>query len=415
MSALWELHDQVVPHAAGLVPAPRRYSVDLGLDRDGLRALALALAPLAIKEGARHRHAAPEVMQQVTRDMATVFGDNPRGMEALALALVKSTTRPAHSDLLRASLLAMGVAALEVLIAGVASQRFLLHPGALNATEKEFSLADLDGFDTLEEARELSIARRIDAMMHGGLDEWNRWFQKHADLDFEDAASDFEFVYESFQRRHVIVHNGGEVSRLYRARLEARGHETPAVGMELVVDEEYLRRAFEEFTVLGLSLGIHSWAKWKADDRSTPQKELNEYVNREAEAARWETVRKLAHLGQEIADSQALRSGFLLDELLARKRLGGPESIADDLAAWDTSALNDVFRLGAAALQDDLDAVFAALPALIESRHIQPAVVREWPVLAEAREDPRWASLPFDHETRSAADLDEDAAEASPN
>ncbi|HXE45131.1 MAG TPA: hypothetical protein VN635_08030 [Conexibacter sp.] len=404
--ALRELHDKLTPHVSRLSRPSHRFTVNLGLDDEGLRAFAAALEPVSVVEGVERERATPDVLTRVGDDLRAVFAENEAGLNAFVDVLDRSIAAPAHAEILRASLLAMVVAAFEALIAGVASQRYLLHPGALSATEPEFSLADLEGLATLDDARELLISKRIDILMRGGLDDWSRWFEKHADVDFAGASLDYVFVYEAFQRRNVVMHNGGLVSRLYKARLQARDQESPEPGSDLAVDAEYLEKAFTELTVLGLSVGVRAWLKWRPSDSLHVEQNLDDYVSAEGDEDRWESVRALANLGQAIASSEYRKNRFLLDELLARKLLDGIHTIADDLATWDTSALHDVFQLGAAALGDDLDSVFAILPVLIERKEVDEEMLREWSALDEARQDPRWEALPALPSASAAQDGD---------
>jgi len=68
---------------------------------------------------------------------------------------------PQRQHLLHASLLTMTVGTLETAIAGVGTQHYALHPEALPAEEKEFSLAELAEFDDLQDARVTAISRRV--------------------------------------------------------------------------------------------------------------------------------------------------------------------------------------------------------------------------------------------------------------
>jgi len=61
---------------------------------------------------------------------------------------------PSKLALLNGSLLTLVVSAFEVLVAGLASQHYRLHPDILDPDRKQFSLGDLKGFDTIRDAEE---------------------------------------------------------------------------------------------------------------------------------------------------------------------------------------------------------------------------------------------------------------------
>jgi hypothetical protein len=57
----------------------------------------------------------------------------------------------------------LAIATFESLLGTVYGQHFALHPGALDAREKEFSLGELQEFDDISDARDVLTGRRVEA------------------------------------------------------------------------------------------------------------------------------------------------------------------------------------------------------------------------------------------------------------
>ena len=66
------------------------------------------------------------------------------------------------------------------------------------------------------------ISRKITKLMYGEIESWNDWFAENGDAQFADLAMDFDAIQEAFQRRHIVLHNGGLASRQYVHKVRGR-------------------------------------------------------------------------------------------------------------------------------------------------------------------------------------------------
>jgi hypothetical protein len=180
--------------------------------------------------------------------------------------MTKASIGPDREVLLRGALLTVAIGALEVLVAAAATGFYRSKPSALG-DERKFSLKDLEALDSIDEARDEAIASRTENLVHGDLADWAQWFEKHPKILLENLALNYSTLFEVFQRRHIIVHNGGNVSRLYIKRMSQFGVDAPPLGRALPVDAAYLTRAFAEVEVLGNLIAIGTWAKaWPEEE-----------------------------------------------------------------------------------------------------------------------------------------------------
>jgi hypothetical protein len=184
----------------------------------------------------------------------------PEAINVLVRLAERRGARTPRLALLLRSLLTMIVGTFEVLVGDVVGMYLRLHPGALNANEREFSLEDLLAMSSIEDVREQAIARRTDEFQRRGLDGWCQWFQQHK-INCKKLALDWEDTREVFERRNIIVHNAGRVSQQYIDRVGARTAVDPKIGSEISLSKQYVAQALDQVMVLGLLVALCSWHK----------------------------------------------------------------------------------------------------------------------------------------------------------
>lgn len=317
-------------------------------------------------------------------------------MEAYGRALHRelreaAAARPQKRQLLFRSLLTSLIASVEVMIGNTVSAFYLANPEALGSDEKEFSLTDLRGLGSIDDAVEEAIARRTDAFMYQSTGDWRRWFARTTKTDFETIAIDWPTTNEVIERRHVIVHNGGRASKQYLNRTGLT--ESVRVGTELVVDDEYLSRAVDEVLVFGVLLAATTWAHVRPDAGRDPGREVQDLTEVLMSAKRWAAVEKLTDVAlARLAADDMQRHTFQFNCWLAQKELHGLQHVRSQLDTFDDSALVPVFRFVRLALLERYDEATAMVDTLIESGSIPLSALRDWPALESLRAHPPFAT-----------------------
>jgi hypothetical protein len=246
----------------------------------------------------------------------------------------------------------------------------------------------------LTDAEEESIAREVEEFLRQeGFKQWTEWYDRVTGLVCRGYALDFSELQEAFQRRHLIVHNAGLVSRQYLSYL-ADNAEGLKVGQRLPVDDDYLVRAFDQLDAFGTLLLVGAFSKWEPGREETAYLWLVEHCYGSMLAGRWPVVRKLASYGKLLEYPEAAsKFVFQVNEWLAFKRLGEFTTVREDVEAWDTSALGLSFRVAKSALLDELDQCFQLAIEAVRAGEIGETSLIEWPLLEEMREDPRFTAV----------------------
>jgi hypothetical protein len=316
-----------------------------------------------------------------------------RGDEFALASFLDSYTRamtgPSRVTIVHNSFLVMAVSAFEVLVSGLVARHFIAFPGALDPDKNEFSLDDVQGFKTQEDALDLLISRRVSALMYGGLDDWSKWFAGRGNINLPELAIDWEVVREIFQRRHIVTHSGGLVSSEYLAKVKLT--DPPALGSRLIVDEDYLQAAFDQLDALGTGLGVRAWGTWSPEQRNSSAAALLRRTYQTMLLGRWRVTEQLAEMS--IQCDEELRHSIRCNGWLSVAERAGYEAIKTSVAQWDVSALAGRFKLVRLVLMQDLDAALASVPGLLAAEELRKGELREWPILRTLREHPGYEAL----------------------
>lgn len=409
LDGLRDLHADVMPHVADLdekrlspealtvlrqLPAEKRERLRKAMRRILDRQTAAESEPVGPggNNGASAHEAEVEqgLDEDDERELVEIFEGHDNARLEFSVRLGRALRSPARTELLRSSLLTMAVAAFEVLCGRIVAAKFGRHPKSLGS-EPEFSLAQLEAFSDISEARELLIENRVDSFARRDFDSWADWFKKDANLglDFDSLCIDRAALSEIFQRRHVIVHNSGQASRRYLQYLELDN--PPKVGQSLPVSEEYLDAAIDQLDALGTLLAIGAWAKLYSEGSELAYAFMSERSQQLMYIGRWNPVKCICGIGIKLDGKTAKQrcEVFKVNHWLAIKRLDGLDRIKGEINEWDTSALDPVFPFVKSVLLDELDEAFDQLPSLFKGDSLNQASLEQWPILEEMRADPR--------------------------
>ncbi|MFJ4549536.1 hypothetical protein ACIP4X_09935 [Streptomyces sp. NPDC088817] len=323
----------------------------------------------------------------------------------LATDLHTMLRRPSRIDFLLESTVVSAVTSFEVLFSSLIASFLKVSPQALEAMsrekEREFSLRDLKGLSSIEEAVDLAISRRVDELMFGSVAEWRKFCIDKLNIKFEDLCSDWPAVQEIFQRRHVLVHAGGVASHRYVASVASAGRSVDVkVGKKLNTSEIYVHQTLDAIMSFGILLASSIGMKFAKEHESTILSSLHKLTYTRLLAKQDELVKHLCTAGEKIAvgyDDQLL---FKVNGWIALKRTD-PKAVALEMKQWDTSALEDRYKLAKMCLASQNDEALGLMKKMHSAESLSSEDVLEWPLFEELRNMPdyvEWSkniSLPF--------------------
>lgn len=307
-----------------------------------------------------------------------------------ATALRRSQSE--HGPILRRSALIMAVTQLDALVADLLRAFYGRFPEALDGEEHKLSFKDLCELGSLDIAREVVLARRIDAVLHSSSRDQLSFFSKRLKVDLSHLEPYLDILDETVQRRHIWVHNGGRVSKLYLSRVAPSLIQkfSAVEGEVLPVDSTYLRRAIDRVNLAGVVLGQQCWRKWAPEESAAANDALNENIFDTISDGRYTAAQYLGEYGRGVCKSpDSVRRNTVLNLAQAYKWAGKPDRALQVVVAEDWTSCSLRFQLAVAVIKDDFETAVRLLPLALKSGDVSTPLIETWPIFREFRKDAR--------------------------
>jgi hypothetical protein len=249
------------------------------------------------------------------------------------------------------------VSTFEVMFGSLARSIYRRNPTALARSDYSFTLEELERYESIDEAREELINRRVDGLLADGVDGWLKWLNSTIKLDLAPKIDCWPNVREIFARRNVIVHADGKIDRRYIEILKQASISTDGlhIGDSLDHSVAKLVESLECLIATAVILAFSVWTRLdKAADEAASKWELawQEYlVDREM----WTAVRSISLHLAALPCSRATQLQGKVNGWLAQKFIAGLDSISDEVSRWDVSGLDREFCLAQSLLLDKDD------------------------------------------------------------
>lgn len=284
------------------------------------------------------------------------------------------------------SLLITAVSDFEALVSRLISTLLEYRPDILRASERAYTFKELSEFDTMEEFRKHSIELAADEILRGGFDRWMRWFGIERKITIPEVTEDNIRLVEIFQRRHLLVHNGGIVNKFYLSKAPQAKH-APPLGVELRASERYLRNAVDELTIAGTKLSFALLQKVLKDTQhlKLSEEHLVSIAYDALKDESWRVAKEISDWHYDWSNSDVCRLSARVNGWLSTKMLDDLMSIQLEIENWDTSALAGNYRLARLALLNQNREAYELVATLLQSNEIGSHEWSEWPVLAGVR------------------------------
>lgn len=272
------------------------------------------------------------------------------------------------------------------------------HPNSAGIKKKTLTLEELKTFGSVTDAEKYLIDSKIENLLRSGFSDWIDTLKSDLKLglgyitDFEDE------LIEIYQRRNLLVHNGGVVNSIYLSNVSKKYSEQVSSDDELTVDENYLENAISKIHVIFSLIACELWKKSAPKDaeRGDFLVDMSYFYLKRSE---WE----IAHLPNIFLKNDAKLPTIpkTLAELncwLCLKRLEDPKNLISDIKDVDYSDKSTVLKLGLHALREDEDEFFRYLPKAIDNDDLKIEDLFDFPILKEMRDTKRFEKFISENE-----------------
>jgi hypothetical protein len=263
-------------------------------------------------------------------------------------------------------------------------------PEVLNGSDRSLSFADLVGFGSLDAARDHIIEKEVESVLRKSHSEQFEWLENKFRLKLRQDLTVWPTFIELTERRNLFVHTGGRVSAQY---LEiCRTHKADCSGVKrgsrLRVTPAYFRSAHAAVFEIGVKLAHVLWRKLLPEQRKMADENLVSISYDLLIAEEYDLAKAVLDFATEVLkqhSSEAIRLKLLVNRILAYKWSGDDERASRLLQAQDFSAVDDQFKLAAAALRGNTEDAIRMVRKIGALGDMTLEQYREWPLFRELR------------------------------
>ena len=302
--------------------------------------------------------------------------------------------------LYRSSLISL-VTTSEWFVSQMITSYHRLFPEMISGRDKVLSLDDVMTFGGIDEVREHLIACRVEDIMRGPFTDWLKFFKEKPKLSASYIDGEMDDLVEIFQRRNLLVHNGGIVNSIYMSRVSSKHRNGLVVGSEIKVDREYLDNATSALEACLILLCAELWKKLDSADLERAHVLMTvgyEHMMRE----RWNIAERCyAFVARDVAQEEASRLASMINQWQCKKWRG--EDIASEVKSYDFSAKERKYILASMVLLEDIEGSLALARELIGSGALTVEDLQEWPLFRDMRRIERWVDMVDEFAQKGAA------------
>lgn len=246
--------------------------------------------------------------------------------------------------------------------------------------------------------REELLEEQISALLRKGLSSWIGAFKSlkvRIPTSAQDGPNSVE-LHEVFNRRHVIIHNGGRVSSSYISRMsQVAGQCDAELGALLQVSPDYLTQAADVLIEVAFGLATNCAMTLIGKDREFIENRLVNLIYHLLVEKRPDACRRVC---TEYRDTRFKdpESGPVVrvNGWLAMRELGQHDQVRQEVDEWDVSDLPEAYKLAKLILQEDWGAATALARRLLANGGLSPQAWNTWPLAAPLRDRGVGAIMP---------------------
>lgn len=300
----------------------------------------------------------------------------------LVQAKAESNRDRGNSDDLRASLFAGLIADFELFMVSLLTHLYSDDPRTLSSKERTFTWSEVMAISDLADFREEMVEQAVVDVMRGSLADWMTALKRDHDVEVDVYTGTAQMA-EFFQRRHVIVHNGGKASRLYIKKCPKVAVE---LGEDLPVSLEYFRDAADALAVAALGLAVAAMLKVPSESPTWAEKRMADWTYELLLRRRYQAVDLyLSALPVKRLQDLQIAEICRVNHWIALKRLGRFGECRASVEGWQVDHLGDRFKLAKLALLDDVPEAARLCKQMRDRDELPLRHWIEWPILEEVR------------------------------
>jgi hypothetical protein len=326
-----------------------------------------------------------EIEEEENRKVAKIRVEGSDG-EMFFKGMKSLSKRRYQIGLLYQNALISLVSAAEWFVSQLLHKYFDLYPDAAGVRDRSLTLSDLQSIGSVDDARAYLIELKIEEVMRGSFNDWIQFLKTNLKLSMGYLSVDEDYLTEIYQRRNLLVHNGGVVNKIYLNKLPKSVCSKLKLGDSVEISQEYLDKAIDRFERFFSLVALELWKKISPDDVERAHI-ITEITFRHLCEERWDISEGLNYF--LVNDKQLPEKERLIGQInywQSLKWANRFEEIRREIENADFSAKDDIFALAKFALLDDENQFLELLPVMLKTGKINETDLYEWPLFRSIRD-----------------------------
>lgn len=318
-----------------------------------------------------------------TRSVRFKMNGDSRKIDEAIEKLVKTTNQ---KELLYKNSLISLLSSVEWFFSQILHNHYDKFPDSAGIKKKTLTLEELKSFDSLKDAENYLIDDKIESILRGSFKDWLDVLKLELSLKLPYISCFEDEMFEIYQRRNLLVHNGGTINSIYLSKVSDKYKQNLNIGDSISVSEAYLERAISLLHTTFTLIACELWKKLEPEkeNRCVVTMELSyEYLKKE----KWD-ISEIASLFL-CGDKKmpiASRTAAQLNYWLSKKNSGKFDDVKNEVKDADFSDKAKVFQVALHALRDEEKDFFQLLPNVLKTEELLPNEVMEFPIFSNMRE-----------------------------
>ena len=263
-------------------------------------------------------------------------------------------------------------------------------PDAAGINKKSLTLEDLKTFDSVRDAERYLIDQKIESILRGSFKDWVNILKNDLSLKLDYLEEYYDDLIEIYQRRNLLVHNGGKVNSIYLSKVNESYKKEYKIDDRLYVEKEYLENAIDQFHLIFILIASELWKKLEPESENRAKYIMilgYDYLVKN----NWK-VSKTANifLMNDKKMPVANRTSAQLNVWLCEKNQNGKEKALDLYKNVDYSDKSLLFQVALGALKDEQEFCLNNFSNLLKSEDLTPEDLMEFPIFEEVRQNEKF-------------------------
>lgn len=303
------------------------------------------------------------------------------------------------SKLLLRSYIVSMVSQFDAFIASLLRNIYAINPDKLKQSDHKLTFAELQGFSSIEEAREHIIDSKIENILRDSHQEQFKEIGSSIGVEKLNKFANWSTFVEITQRRNLFVHSNGIVSNQYLNVCKTEGVDLKDTkkGDQLEVDRDYFLKAFNVFYEVAIKLSQMTLRILLLKKDKTALGDIDKCIITNIydliTEERYDVAIELSNfaLDEKFKHNDKDRIYLTLNRAQAYKWSGDDAKCQSLLSEADTSAWSSELKCPKYALEGKLDKVCEIMQSTGQNGEILKAEqYRNWPIFKEVRNEPKY-------------------------